>query len=54
LPLLSKDTFKEAMMDIRDVPDVEASRRIGLAAIRAMYAVATDARCGVLDCIWRP
>lgn len=36
-----------------DVPDVETSRRLGAAAIRAMLALATDSGFGVLESVWR-
>ncbi len=54
LPLLSKDTIKEALMAALDVPDVEASQRIGRAAIAVMHAIAVDAGRGVLESVWRP
>jgi predicted kinase len=50
LPLIAKDAIKEAMMAERPVPDVDASRRIGQAAITAMYDAAAAAHRGaVLD-----
>ena len=45
LPLVAKDTIKDALMSVLDVPDVEASRQLGRAAVRAMLAVA-DAVAG--------
>jgi predicted kinase len=54
LPLLSKDTVKEALIDVLGADGVGESQRVGRAAIRAMLAVAVDARAGVLDSVWRP
>lgn len=51
LPVVAKDTIKDALMSVLAVPDVESSKLIGRAAIAAMLAVAADAACGaVLDC----
>ncbi len=51
LPLVAKDTIKEALMSVLPVPDVESSRQLGRAAVAAMLAVAAEAPCGaVLDC----
>lgn len=48
LPLIAKDTIKDALMDILPVPDVEASRQIGRAAVRAMLAVAAASSVGAV------
>ena len=49
-PLIAKDTIKEALMDVLGAPDVEASKRLGTAAIAAMLAVAAASPVGaVLD-----
>ena len=48
LPLLAKDTIKDALMSVLPVPDVEASRQIGRAAVRAMLALATESRRGAV------
>ncbi len=51
LPLIAKDTIKDALMAVMAVPDVNASRMIGRGAVAAMFAVATQAPGGaVLDC----
>jgi predicted kinase len=51
LPLVAKDTIKDALMSVLPVPDVESSKLIGRASIAAMLAVAADAPFGaVLDC----
>jgi predicted kinase len=53
LPLFSKDTIKEALMDALGVPDVDASRRLGAAAARTLLALARENGCGVLESNWR-
>ncbi|PZS02250.1 MAG: hypothetical protein DLM56_12850 [Pseudonocardiales bacterium] len=53
LPLIAKDTIKEALMDILDVPDLAASRRIGQASVRVLYAVAREIRPAILESAWR-
>jgi predicted kinase len=50
LPLLAKDTIKEALMSILAVPDVEASRKMGRAAMAVMWAVAAVSQCGAAAC----
>lgn len=52
LPLIAKDTIKEAMMTVLPVPDVDASREIGRAAVAAVYALARANGGGVLDSVW--
>lgn len=52
LPLLAKDTLKEAMFEVLDVPDVEASRVLGRACVGALLAVARDCGHAVLDGAW--
>ena len=54
LPLLAKDTFKEAIAEALAPADVAESRRIGRAAIAAMLAVAAEVGAAVLDNVWRP
>ena len=54
LPLIAKDTIKEALMDVLGAPDVDASKALGAAAIRVMLAVAAASPVGaVLDCNFR-
>ncbi|WCO68190.1 AAA family ATPase [Iamia majanohamensis] len=48
LPLVAKDTIKDALMAVLPVPDVAASRRIGGAAVRAMFAVAGASPVGAV------
>lgn len=52
LPLIAKDTIKEALMSVLPVPDLETSRQVGRAAVAAMYALARANGSGVLDSVW--
>ena len=54
LPLFSKDTIKEALMDQLGCVDVDQSQRLGVAAIEVMFALAGRNVAGVLDSTWRP
>ena len=48
LPLVAKDTIKDALMSVLPVPDVDASRQLGRAAVAAMLAVAREAPQGAV------
>lgn len=48
LPLVAKDTIKDALLSVLSVPNVEASRQIGRAAVRAMLAVCAQSRPGAV------
>jgi hypothetical protein len=48
LPLVAKDTVKDALMSVLPVADVEASRQLGRAAVRAMLAVAAASPVGAV------
>ena len=48
LPLIAKDTIKDALMSVLGVPDVEASRQLGRAAVAAMLAVAAASPVGAV------
>jgi predicted kinase len=48
LPLVAKDTIKDALMSVLPVPDVETSRQIGRAAVQAMFAVAAASPPGAV------
>ena len=48
LPLVAKDTIKGALMSVFAVPDVEASRQLGQAAVSAMLAVAAESPVGAV------
>ncbi len=49
---LAKDTIKQALIEELGAADVEASRKLGAAAMRALIAVARQAGAGVLDGTW--
>jgi predicted kinase len=51
LPLIAKDTIKDALMAVLPVPDVDAASSVlGRAAVEAMLSVAADSPIGaVLD-----
>jgi predicted kinase len=50
LPLISKDTIKEALMTVLDVRDVDTSKLVGRAAMAAMLSIARESpRGAVLD-----
>ena len=48
LPLIAKDTIKDALMSVLDVNDVECSRRVGRASVAAMLAVAAQSPMGAV------
>jgi hypothetical protein len=48
LPLIAKDTIKDALMAVLPVPDVEASRQLGRGAVAAMLAVAAESPVGAV------
>jgi predicted kinase len=53
LPCLSKDEVKEALMDGLGAPQtVEESRRLGVAAVRAVLQVARRCPGAVIDSTW--
>ena len=53
LPLLAKDTIKEALMSVTPPEDVEMSARLGRLAVAAMYAVAAEQpRGAVLESVF--
>ena len=52
LPLIAKDTIKEALMTVLPVPDVATSRTIGTASVAALLAVAAQAPGAVLESVW--
>ncbi len=54
MPLFSKDTIKEALMDSLGVGDPEESRRLGAASMQTILALAHENRCGILEANWRP
>jgi predicted kinase len=53
IPHLSKDVVKEALMDALGAPsDVEASRRLGRAAVHVLLGVAQGCPAAVIDSTW--
>jgi predicted kinase len=48
LPLFAKDTIKDALMSVLPVPDVDASRQLGRAAVAALLAIAAESPCGAV------
>jgi predicted kinase len=48
LPLFAKDTIKDALMSVLPVPDVDASRQLGRAAVAALLAMAAESPCGAV------
>jgi predicted kinase len=55
VPHLSKDLVKEALMDALGAPsDVEASRRLGRAAVFALLGAARGCPAAVVDSTWFP
>lgn len=54
LPVVAKDTIKEALADALGAASVEESRRLGGAAVAVLLAVAAESPAGaVLDCNFR-
>ena len=55
IPHLAKDVVKEALMDSLGAPaDVEASRRLGRAAVFALLGAAQGCPAAVIDSTWYP
>ncbi len=52
LPLIAKDTIKQALMTVLPVPDVPASRSVGAASVAALLAVAAETGGAVLESVW--
>jgi predicted kinase len=52
LPVMAKDTIKEALMTVLPVPDVPAARVIGTASALALLAVAGESGGAVLESVW--
>ena len=48
LPLLAKDTIKDALMEVIPPTDVEHSRQLGRAAVRVMLALAAASPLGAV------
>jgi predicted kinase len=52
LPLIAKDTIKQALMTVLPVPDVPTSRIVGGASVAALLAVAAETGGAVLESVW--
>jgi predicted kinase len=52
LPLIAKDTIKEALMSVLPASDVAASRVVGRASVAALLAVAAETGGAVLESVW--
>jgi AAA domain len=48
LPLLGKDTVKDALLDVMPADDVDASRRLGRAAMEVLFALAPGCPSGAV------
>jgi predicted kinase len=48
LPVIAKDTIKEALMSVLDVPDIESSRRLGRASMAALLGTVGAAGTSVV------
>lgn len=53
-PVLGKDDIKEPLMDELPPRDVDGSRRLGVAAVIALFAVAGRLPAAVLENSWHP
>lgn len=51
-PLFCKDTIKEALAAVLQVPEINASLQLGSAAIAALIAVACESRRWVVESSW--
>jgi len=54
LPLIAKDTVKEALFDVLGAGDVQWSEQLGLASHRVMYALAREAGSALLEANFWP
>jgi hypothetical protein len=48
LPLVAKDTIKDALLAVIPIPDIDASRQVGRGAVAAMLAVAAASPIGAV------
>jgi hypothetical protein len=53
VPLLAKDTVKEALFDSLGTGDRAWSQRLGAASMEVVFALAADAPRAVLESFWR-
>jgi predicted kinase len=52
LPLIAKDTVKDALVSALSAPDLEESKRLGGAAVAVILAIAAANNGAVLDSVW--
>src|SRR5438045_3154456 len=52
LPLIAKDTVKDALVSVLSAPDLEESKRLGGAAVAVVLALAAANESAVLDSVW--
>jgi predicted kinase len=52
LPLLTKDTIKEALGDVLPAPDLNASKELGAATMEVLIALACDNVGAVVESTW--
>ena len=52
LPRLAEDTLKRGLLEVLRAGDLDATRRLGAAAVRALLGLAADNRAAVLDSVW--
>jgi len=52
LPLIAKDTIKQALLTVLPVADIETSRLVGTASVAALLAVAAETAGAVLESVW--
>lgn len=52
LPLLAKDTVKDALLRVLPVPDVPTSRLVGRAAVQVLLTVAAESGSCLLESVW--
>lgn len=53
-PVLGKDDIKEPLMDCLPPNDIAGSRRLGIAAVTVLFAVAARLPTAVLENSWHP
>jgi predicted kinase len=52
VPRFAKDTIKRGLLAVLGADGVDASRRVGAAAVEALLEVAGENQSGVLDSVW--
>lgn len=52
LPLLAKDTVKDALLEVLGADDLDASRRLGRASVEVLFALARETGSAVVESVW--